>query len=193
MARPREFDEQEVLQKATEVFWKKGFHGSSMQDLVEAMDINRASLYDTFGNKQHLYLSCLKSYHDINQHELAGVVEGSGSARDRLRGLFILCIERFVDDPDRKGCFIANATLERVPGDPATQQLVCKTVQETEQLFRVIVEAGQQTGEINPALSPKELAQFWTTMLAGLRVVVKINPDRAALEDLMRVAMRVLD
>ncbi len=193
MARPKEFDEQEVLQKATEVFWKKGFNGASMQDLVEAMGINRASLYDTFGDKQRLYLSCLDQYRDVSHHTITAETFRQLPARERLQTLFRALIDEAVADPDRKGCFVTNAALERASDDLETRRLVCRNLQFTEDIFREIVQEGQKAGEINPTLPAQALAQYWTALLAGFRVVGKVNPDRAALENLLKVALRVLD
>ena len=62
MARKKEFDEVEVLDKALDVFWKKGYSATSIQDLVDSMGINRASIYDTWGDKHNLYVESLKRY-----------------------------------------------------------------------------------------------------------------------------------
>ncbi|HEU4769480.1 MAG TPA: helix-turn-helix domain-containing protein, partial [Pyrinomonadaceae bacterium] len=62
MARHKEFDRDEALQKAMEVFWARGYRAASMQNLVEHMGINRQSLYDTFGDKHSLYLQALDRY-----------------------------------------------------------------------------------------------------------------------------------
>jgi TetR/AcrR family transcriptional repressor of nem operon len=193
MARPKEFDEQEVLRKATEVFWKKGFNGASMQDLVEAMGINRASLYDTFGDKHRLYLSCLRHYGEAAPGMVSDESFRELPARERLKCLFRTAIDELTTDPERKGCFITNAALERGAEDPDTRHLAAHYLRASEALFREIVEKGQQTGEINPALSAQSLAHYWSTLLAGLRVVGKVAPDRAAFERLLDTALRTLD
>ena len=64
MARTKEFDRIEVLDRATDLFWEKGYESTSMQDLVETMGIGRASLYDTFGSKQELFAEVLERYAD---------------------------------------------------------------------------------------------------------------------------------
>ena len=70
MARTKAFDTEEVLDRALRVFWRNGYEGTSMQDLVDGMQINRASIYDTFGNKEALYLRALQRYQNQNQDQL---------------------------------------------------------------------------------------------------------------------------
>lgn len=193
MARPKEFVEEDVLQKATEVFWKKGFNGASMQDLVEAMGINRASLYDTFGDKQHLYLSCLGQYQDYNRRQFTEVMARSFSARERVRSMLMGLVDEAVNDSDRKGCFLTNAALERASEDPATQQVVCRNLRAMEEELRDIIASGQQSGELNSDLSAPTLGQYFTTLISGLRVRGKINPDRVTLEAMVDLSLRVLD
>lgn len=62
VGRPREFDPDLALQKALEVFWKKGYEGASLPDLTEAMGINKPSIYATFGNKEQLFLKAIELY-----------------------------------------------------------------------------------------------------------------------------------
>ena len=70
MPRSVEFDEEEAIQKAMEVFWEKGFHSTSLRDLTEAMKINSSSLYNTIGDKQELFVRCVKHYTEIRKKDL---------------------------------------------------------------------------------------------------------------------------
>ena len=62
MARTKDFDEDEVLDKAMYLFWNQGYNGTSMQDLVDGLGISRSSLYDTFGDKHSLFIKTLENY-----------------------------------------------------------------------------------------------------------------------------------
>src|SRR5207237_6339181 len=88
MARQKEFDRDEVLHKAMEVFWARGYEGSSIQDLVKHMGINRQSIYDTFGDKHTLFLEALDLYRDIQSRKVFEVLERPGSMKKNLRRLF---------------------------------------------------------------------------------------------------------
>ncbi|MEO6684473.1 MAG: helix-turn-helix domain-containing protein, partial [Dyadobacter sp.] len=62
MARKKEFDPEERMEKARDLFWEKGYNATSMEDLVQTMGLNRGSIYDTYGDKHSLYLQCLGNY-----------------------------------------------------------------------------------------------------------------------------------
>src|ERR1700730_2144482 len=78
MARQKEFDRDEVLHKAMEVFWSRGYEASSIQDLVKRMGINRQSLYDTFGDKHTLYLQALDRYREVEGRKIVELLEQPG-------------------------------------------------------------------------------------------------------------------
>src|ERR1043166_7581204 len=98
MARHKEFDRDEALHKAMEVFWARGYEAASVQDLVEHMGINRQSLYDTFGDKHALYLQALDRYQEVELRKLFELLARPGSVRKALRQLFTGVIEAALCD-----------------------------------------------------------------------------------------------
>lgn len=192
MSRPREFAEPDVLQKATEVFWKKGYHAASMQDLVDAMGINRASLYGTFGDKHQLYVRCLQTYRDALHLNMTTLTARRRPVRERLGALFRHLVNEAVQDADHKGCLLANAALERGTEDPDTHREVRLHLDFTESLFRTLLAEGQRSGDIPPDRPVAELARYLMTLLAGFRVVGKIAPDREVLESALAPALDAL-
>ena len=110
MARQKEFDRNEALQKAMEVFWSHGFEAASIQELVEHMGINRQSLYDTYGDKHALYLQALDRYREVEGRKMVELLEQPGSVKKNLRQLFEIAIEKALSN--RRGCFMGNATSE---------------------------------------------------------------------------------
>src|SRR3989454_1626399 len=112
MARHKEFDRDEVLHKAMEVFWSRGYEATSIRDLVKHMGINRPSLYDTFGDKHALYLQALDRYREVEGRKVLELLERPGSVKKTLRQLFGGVVEKAVCDGQRRGCFMSNATSE---------------------------------------------------------------------------------
>lgn len=192
MSRPREFAEPDVLQKATEVFWKKGYHAASMQDLVDAMGINRASLYGTFGDKHQLYVRCLQTYRDALHYNLTTLTARRRPVRERLATLFRHLVNEAVQDDERKGCLLANAALERGSEDPDTLREVRLHLDFTESLFRTLLAEGQRNGEIPADRPVADLARYLMTLLAGFRMVGKLVPERDVLESALAPALDVL-
>ena len=111
MARPKEFDRDQALQKAMEVFWSRGYAAASIQELVERMGINRQSLYDTFGDKHALYLQALDRYHEVETRKIFDLL-ARNPVRKAFRQLFAGVIAGSICEGQRRGCFMGNAMSE---------------------------------------------------------------------------------
>src|SRR5712692_10611500 len=139
MARHKEFDRDEALHKAMEVFWSRGYEAASIQDLVKHMGINRQSLYDTFGDKHALYLQALDRYREVEGRKLFELLERPGPVKEVLRELFERVVEGSLCDRERRGCFIGNAMSELAARCPETAARTCcqlAAVEET--LYRTL-------------------------------------------------------
>src|SRR5437879_13191066 len=112
MARHKEFDSDEALNKAMEVFWSRGYEAASIQDLVKNMGINRQSLYDTFGDKHALYLQTLDRYREVEGRRMLELLGPPGSVKKTRRLSFEGVIERALCDRPRRGCCMGNAVSE---------------------------------------------------------------------------------
>lgn len=116
MTRPKDFDPEEALQRALEVFQAKGFEGASIQDLVEAMGISRQSLYDTFGDKETLYHSTLERYRSQAPARIGSLIESSMPLRPALAAQFQQVIA-YLLSPASRSCLMAQAALGRADKD----------------------------------------------------------------------------
>src|ERR1700748_2100418 len=87
MARTKDFDENEVLMKAMNLFWYKGYNGTSMQDLVDGLGISRSSLYDTYGDKHTLFIKALESYRESVSGKMCNIVTNAVSAKEAIKQL----------------------------------------------------------------------------------------------------------
>lgn len=192
MPRVKQFDQTEVLEKAKELFWKQGYHATSIQNLVDHLGINRASIYDTFGGKNELYEAAFKSYRDENSTFLKKHFSSFKSVRDAIKTLLYNAAEMSLEDPDRKGCFIVNCTTEYLP----THQDFLSEVLQNKANFNTIVsqalERGKQNGEFSSDLNSDETASFIFTFLSGLKVTSKVEQSSSALKRMIGVALKVL-
>lgn len=193
MPRTKQFDEQEVLKKAMELFWEKGFHATSMQDLVSYLCINRASLYDTFGGKEALFEKAFELYRSNSIGFLREVLDSTDSVKGRFQKLFDFAIKEAIEDESRKGCFVVNVTTELVPGDERIQVVLNENKENVEQLFVSVVQDGIEKGEISPTKDPKTIASFLFTLYGGLRIVGKVNPNPKKLHQIVNTGLSVLD
>ena|ERR1051325_4582891 len=191
MARHKEFDRDEALRSAMEVFWARGYEATSVGDLVGHMGINRQSLYDTFGDKHSLYLAALDRYRETEGRKLFELLEKTGSVRRALRQLFEGVIECALGG-ERRGCFVGNATSELAARCKATAEKACGNMAAAEEaLYRALLR-GRREGEIS-VRDPRAVARFLYSSLQGLQLMSKATKDRKALEDVVRVTLSVLD
>lgn len=193
MARTKDFDEKEVLQKAVYLFWDKGFNGTSMQDLVDGLGISRSSLYDTFGGKHQLYLKALESYKNTYASHLCTLTLEPPSARAAVAQLLALATNDLLNDEQRRGCFMVNAAIELANHDTEVNNLVCQTEKQLEQAFFKVIEQGQANGEISKDKDALALARFLNNTVKGLQVSAKSTSERPLFDDIIRVAVTVLE
>jgi TetR/AcrR family transcriptional repressor of nem operon len=193
MARPREFDEKEVLDAAVQCFWARGFEATSVRDLADRMGITGASLYNAFGDKRALYRRALDHYVKASFGDRVGRFEGKLAPRAAIEAFFREIIERSLDDPARKGCMLVNSALEVAPHDPDFLAAVSDVLRQVEAFFQRCVAAGQADGTISKAQAAHDLARLLLGVLLGIRVLARTRPERPLLEGMLRPALALLD
>jgi TetR/AcrR family transcriptional repressor of nem operon len=193
MARAREFDTDEAVTRAMDLFWERGYEATSLQDLTDALGIGRGSLYAAFGSKDGLYLEALARYRQDLAGPMLRALSAGADIRATLRGLFSGLVDDAVADERRRGCMVVNAATERVPHDPATSRTVRDVLQSIEDAITDALSAAQERGELAADKDPRGLAGFLVIFLNGLRVAAKTNPERAALMRSVEVALTSLD
>ena len=193
MPRKKEFDEYEVLHRAMEIFWHKGYEATSVQDLVEQMGINRGSLYGTFSDKRALFLAAIQYYDQTIISSVVQVLHSPGSPRHAIEGYIRSVVESAVKDPERQGCFLTNSAVEVGPHDPEAEQKLQASLQRIEAAFLDALIAARQMGEIGTRRDLRDVARFLTSSLQGLRVMARVNPDRDALHAIADIMISTLD
>jgi TetR/AcrR family transcriptional regulator, transcriptional repressor for nem operon len=193
MARPREFDENAVLDAAVHRFWMYGYEATSVRDLARDMGITSASLYNAFGDKRSLFQRALAYYVETSFGDRVSRFERNLPPREAIKTFFKEIIECSVRDSDRKGCLLVNSALEVAPHDPDFQAMIADVLVKVEAFFRRCVRAGQRSGEIPAVHSAVDLARLLLGVHLGLRVLARSRPERALLEGLVRPALALLD
>ena len=189
MPRTKAFNENEVLNKAMELFWRKGFHATSMQDIVEALGINRASLYNTYGDKMQLFRSSVDQYQSGNYNRLETVLNGQENVQLAFRQLFEGALEQACNDPEQKGCFIVNITTEFVPGPPEISEILQQNRKAVTRIFHKRLQRGQQEGQLSEAMDTNALASFLITQYYGLMAISKTSMDRDEMQQVLNIAL----
>ena len=192
MARHKAFNREEALDKALHVFWGIGYEAASMQDLVEAMGINRQSLYDTFGDKRTLFLAALDRYVEQQGAQLQQTLEQTPSAKEGLRRAFDSIVSAAMQG-DRRGCILVNTAVELPVHDEQTERSLCAKLAHVEDLLRDNVRRAQAAGEISRKHSPETLGRFLMNNLRGMRVMAKTADDPAELRDVVDIMFAALE
>ncbi|PFO04704.1 TetR family transcriptional regulator [Bacillus sp. AFS076308] len=191
MARHKEFDEAEVLQKAMVLFWRNGYEKTSMQDLVDYMNIHRRSIYDTFGDKQTLFLRALQLFEEIIGKRMEQQIKPINSVKLAIRRLFEMVT--FSDEEKPPGCFIVNTAVELSLHDEEIADRISKSFSKTESFICELLLQGQISGEISNLLDIEKSSQFIHNSLIGVRVLAKTTKDKEKLQNLIDSTLAVLD
>lgn len=191
--RIKEFDPEKVTESAMEVFWRKGFAATSIQDLVEETGLSRSSLYSTFKNKDELYQKALHHYHKIKTEANIELLSSSGSVKDLISQLLFQIIEDELIDSQHRGCLIANASLELAGHDEKTAKTIIYNFEKLKKALENLIIKGQKSGEISTYHSPLALALFFVNTIQGIRVLSKGCSEEMRQEYLTNVAKVALN
>ncbi len=193
MPRTKQFNEQEVLDKAMELFWEKGFHATSMQDLVSRLGINRASLYDTFGGKEELFERALTKYRETHGGLIKAVFDTDTSVKKGFEKLFQNAIDEAVNDTCSKGCFVVNTTTEMIPGNDKMHKVLSENRTRSENLFIAFVQKGINSGELDAQKDANEIGLMLFALYNGIRVLGKVDSTPDKLQKIVKSGLSVLD
>ncbi|OBA11541.1 TetR family transcriptional regulator [Acinetobacter calcoaceticus] len=193
--RTKEFETDEIADAAMQVFWRRGYAATSVQDLVDGTGLSRSSLYSTFQNKQGLYQTALQRYELLTTLNNVKLLSGSGSPKALIRQLLVNVVEDELNDSEHKGCLVANACLELAGHDADVSQFVVSNLQKLQHALENLLIKAQQSGEIASIQNPRALASFFLNTMQGLRVLGKGSPHeqrKQCLMDVVEVALNVL-
>ncbi|MHA4739142.1 TetR/AcrR family transcriptional regulator [Dyadobacter sp. MSC1_007] len=193
MARTKDFDEAEVLNKALCLFWHKGYNGTSMQELVDHLGISRSSLYDTYADKHSLYIKSLEFYQNNSRHKMDDIAANATSAKEAITQLFTLMTTELLTDDQQKGCFIVNSEVELAPHDPEVRLIIRRNESQIEDILVAVIQKGQESGEIANKQDARAIARFIFNAVKGMRVSAKLTTDKAFFNDIIKITLSVLD
>ncbi|MFF4902960.1 TetR/AcrR family transcriptional regulator [Streptomyces sp. NPDC001068] len=191
MARTREFDIDQAVDRAMDLFWRRGYAETSLQDLLQELSIGSGSFYAAFGSKEQLYIRSLDRYASLQADDLGKAFDETTEIRTAVRQVLTSLIEADLADPSR-GCLVVNASTQC--GDqPSAADRVTAALRQVESLLSGALEQAQARGELSADKDPRKLARYLTTFVQGLRVVGRGRMGREFAEDALSVAMRALD
>jgi AcrR family transcriptional regulator len=191
MPRPKLFDRDRALQRAIELFRQHGFAGTSTEALLKAMGISRQSMYDTFGDKRHLYLEALCQY---NAGSVSGQVRMLNRASSSRKGLEEMLVE-FASNALTKTkdhCLGVSSISEFGRSDEEINALNDASGRILVTAIEKAVTEAQIAGEINRNLKPKAVAGFLMSLLSGMKVSARAGAAVSTLRETASLGMRAL-
>ncbi|MFT3801579.1 MAG: TetR/AcrR family transcriptional regulator [Burkholderiaceae bacterium] len=180
MVGARQFDEREVMAIALEVFWRKGLHDTSMQDLATATGVQRGSLYNAYGDKEAIFLSAFDDY-AARFLETVGRALARGDVPTRLRRFFDVIIVNMTSGSPPRGCLTTRTALDAGMASDAVRRRVQALLA---QLERVVGDAIRAVPQGAPPMGPDRLARLVVTFTRGLAVMERAGYDRRQLKDI---------
>ena len=192
MARKKNFVEAEVLEKALGLFWERGYNATSVQDLVDHLGINRASIYDTWGDKHGLYLETIKRYRKQTSGYLLEKLRSERSAKEIVKDFLFDVVTDSVEDDMRKGCFMANSATEMGNCDQSVHSMFTDNRMKIEGVLNELIREGQEAGEFSTNFDSQSYARFIFNTASGLRTLAKGTISEKELNEVVDVALSAL-
>ncbi len=189
MGRPKEFDRDQVLAKATDLFWRFGFSKTSTQQLVEHLGINRKSIYAEFGCKQGLFEATLERYNKVIVDRNFGPLESSSGGLSEIEEIFRLFARESRGRGSGLGCLLCNTAVEQAPDDSPTGRLVDRYIRRVTCAFRNALENAQGCGEIDVTVNTLAQARFFTSAVLGMSVLARAKATPAMIDGTVQVTL----
>ncbi|TWT08766.1 TetR/AcrR family transcriptional regulator [Reyranella sp. CPCC 100927] len=172
--RPRDFDETHALDAAMRAFWDRGYHATSIGELVDATGVHRNSLYATFGDKKTLFLRALDAYIDGALQRFEEKLAPPRPALEALKEALVHYARIVATPAGPRGCFVTNTTIELLPQDKDVAGRIRNGFKGMVTLLETTIRRGQQNGDIAADLDPRDTALYLYTYGQGLRVVGRV-------------------
>lgn len=186
--RPRQFDEETVLDQVTEVFWNQGFGQTSVADLVEATGVHKPSLYRTFGSKDELFALVLRRYVTSRMGEFAERVESTAPGTDGIRQFLAAMRDGLVDGPANRGCLLVASSSELHGTTPGFENFGAVHRQAIRDVLRPLVaKAGGSATDVD------QRTNVLATWLLGLDVTTRGGATTRELDQVIDSMGHVID
>ncbi|EWM66207.1 MULTISPECIES: TetR/AcrR family transcriptional regulator [Micromonospora] len=190
--RPRAFDEQTVLDRAAEVFWRHGYEGASLSSLTSAMGINRPSLYATFGSKEELFRRAFARYHETNLANARAALE-QPTAYAAVESFLRASADALTADDHPAGCLSIQGGLSCSPENTRISEMLAAGRAATETALEERLSRAAKEGDLPEGVDSRALARFVMALSEGHAVHAAAGASREDLQASVDVALRVLN
>ena len=187
MARPVEFDENQVLTNAMEQFWREGYEASSVQKLLDCTGINRGTLYNSFGDKDTFFKSCVDQYNKIVEKQIASsLLNEKLNAWDGIAAYFDEAVFNISNKRRSMGCLLVNSLCESINYDKDIKKVVRASLAKIRKALVVRLKEAQKKGKLTTGVTVEFAADVLINALHGIRVNSRDGKNSNQLKELIR-------
>ena len=190
--RPREFDLDEVLDKAVRVFSERGFHATSIGDLTGAMELASGSVYKAFKDKRGVFLAALDRYKAVRDAKLREAISLGPTGNERVRMALSFFAEASCGADGRRGCLVVGCAAELATFDDELARWVTAALGRNEALMSELIRQGQADGSIPAHVDREASARLMLCLVQGMRLVGKTGRTRKEMAAVVEIAMKTL-
>ncbi len=188
----KSFDVDEAIGQAMEVFWEKGFEGTSISDITAATGVKRQSLYNAVGGKEQLFIRSLLRYDATHRRATLADLESRGEPLDSIRALFQGVVEESLTDSSKRGCLLVNTAVTLQSQTEEVQLLVDAALADFRNFFARLIEHGKVRGEISREVDSEGAAAGLLGVFIGIRVLACGNFSESTLRRMSEQALALL-
>ena len=187
MARPVEFDENQVLTNAMEQFWREGYEASSVQKLLDCTGINRGTLYNSFGDKDTFFKSCVDQYNKIVEKQIvSSLLNEKLNAWDGIAAYFDEAVVNISSKRRSMGCLLVNSLCESINYDKDIKKVVRASLAKIRKALVVRLKEAQKKGKLTKGVTVEFAADVLINALYGIRVNSRDGKNSNQLKELIR-------
>lgn len=190
--RPLTFNKQKALSDVTQLFWLQGYEGTSVQQILNCMGLNRSSMYSAFGDKRSLFLQSLAQFSELSRVACTPLLQ-IDDPRVAVTQFYNLVFFSLNDEQRKRGCLLVNTILEQSGLDEGLASFAAEKLSEVEASFKYCFESAQAKGKISKDSDPAALAAFFMTLTKGLRVSAREGCEEAEMHRLINMSLSIIN
>ena len=191
--RPKIFDENQAIEKATEVFRNKGYDTASADELLNAMGIGKGSFYLAFkGGKQELYIKSIEQFSENFHQKLVEGITKSDNEIEFIRQFFLS--QAYSPDCDKeRGCFLGNSLVQLSEKDAQIKETSAKILKKLQQVFAEVIEKAQKNNQIKSTEDPEILAWHLSNLWNGIHVTRRMENSPEILHSMIKLNLKLIE
>lgn len=193
IGRPLEFNPDIALGAAMQLFWRKGYESTSLQELITTMELSKSSFYQAFKSKHSLFQQCIQHYQKMLSSHMLTHLDEADSGKKHISSLFYKKADETQGVNARRGCMTMNTASEFAQTDPEISALISQSIESFVDVFELAIKQAQQEGDISLDKDARSTAVYLVSSMSGLNTMIKSGADRESIKRIVNVILSVLD